>query len=70
MKLSLKDRFALLNLFQDDAAKNGPAGAAFCLIELDVVVPEPELYWVFRNLGWTNQEIHKLALLAPHHLTL
>jgi len=67
--LTLRDKLAFLYLFKLDAA-NGPASAAFCLIELDIVVSESELKMIFRSLKWPDEHIEKLALLAPHHLML
>lgn len=68
-KLTLKDKLAFLHLFKDDAS-GGPANAAFCLIELDIIVSESELTLIFKDLGWSPAYIAKLALLAPNHLTV
>jgi len=67
--LTLKDKLSLLHLFKD-MASDGPASAAFCLIELDVVVSEGDLALVFLDLHWPDAYIENLALLAPNHFIL
>lgn len=67
--LTLKDKLAFLHLFKD-AASDGIEEAGSCLIELDVVVSESELTLIFKDLGWPDRYIEKLALLAPNHFTL